>query len=338
MSILPYEDFYFIFSDMSQDNLFNNTKSKVLVTGGAGYVGSVLIPMLLDNGYQVCCVDNLLYRHNSLLFNFRNPHFEFVRGDVRREEVLKSTLEGIEYIVHLAALVGDPACKRDPESAQSINFEATKKLNDLRSKAQKIIFASTGSVYGHIPKGLCTEETPTNPISIYAITKLAAEKEIEKKGNYVIYRFATAFGLSHRPRLDLMINDFVYKALYHKFMIVYEKSFKRTFIHVYDMARSLMYAIDHFEKMKDQIYNVGNEGLNFTKADIVSKIQEHIPDFYVKYADGMLDTDQRNYAVDYSKIRSKGFETTVAVDDGVQELIRGYKTLLIHNPFSNVDY
>lgn len=307
---------------------------KVLVTGGAGYVGSMLIPLLLEKGYYVRTIDNLTHRYNSLLTNFINPRFEFLKGDIRDRSATRAALKGMDFIVHLAAVVGDPASRKDPDFCWALNFAATKQLNGLRQPNQKLIFASTGSVYGHVPSGLCTERTPTAPQYAYGQSKLAAEKEIMKKPNYIIYRFATAFGLSHRPRLDLMINDFVYQTLFNKFMLVYEKDFRRTFIHVRDMARAFLHGIENFNRMKNQIYNVGNEKLNYTKEDICLMIKNKI-DYFLKFTSEGRDPDQRNYQVDYSKISKKGFKTIYSVEDGIDELIRAYRAWTEHNPFHN---
>ncbi len=307
----------------------------VLVTGGAGYVGSLIVPMLLNEGYAVRVLDNLMYRQHTLFGHFINKKFTFVRGDVRNEAALREALNGVNYIVHLAAIVGEPACKRDPEFCYEVNLRATELLNNLRVPEQKLIFASTGSVYGKI-EGMCVEDSPANPVSDYGISKLKAEEAIRQKPNYIIYRFATAFGLSPRPRLDLLINDFVYRALKQRVNIVYEAHFKRSFIHTYDMARSFLFAVKNFENLKDQVYNVGSEEMNFTKEEIAKKIKEHVP-HHLHFADYGTDPDQRNYEVSYAKIRDKGFETTINLEDGIAELVKGYQAIQIHNPFSNVE-
>lgn len=310
-------------------------KPKVLVTGGAGYVGSVFVPLLLENGYRVRVVDNLMYKHPSLWPYFIDNNFEFIKGDVRDEKTIKDALGGVDFIIHLAALVGEPACKKDPRLCYELNRDSVKLINRLRNKDQKIIFASTGSVYGKIEDEICIEDSPTNPVSDYAIAKLEAEKFLQETGEYMIYRFATAFGLAPRLRLDLMVNDFVYRALYHKVIIVYEAHFKRTFVHVRDMARSFIHAIENFDNMKNEIYNVGHESLNFSKKDIAEKIKDKT-DYILHFADFGTDPDQRNYEVSYEKIRNKGFETVYGLDNGIDELIKGYSMLQIHNPFSNV--
>ncbi|MBI3589612.1 MAG: NAD(P)-dependent oxidoreductase [Candidatus Liptonbacteria bacterium] len=308
---------------------------KILITGGAGYIGSILVPMLLKDGYAVRVLDNLMYRQHTLFPNFIDKKFEFIKGDVRNKEVVKKALDGVDYIIHLAGIVGEPACKKDPELCYEVNLNATKLINDLRSENQKIIFGSTGSVYGKVD-GICTETTATNPVSDYGLSKLQAESAIKTKPNYIIYRFATGFGLSPRPRLDLMINDFVYRALKQKVNIVYEAHFKRTFIHSVDVGRSFVHAVKNFGKMKNEIYNVGSEEMNFTKEDIAKKIQEFIP-YHLHFADFGTDPDQRNYEVSYTKIKNTGFDLSVNLHDGIRELLGGYQALHISNPFSNVD-
>lgn len=307
----------------------------MLITGGAGYIGSILVPMLLEAGYSVRVLDNLMYRQHTLFPHFINKRFHFMKGDVRDEKTLRQALEGANYIIHLAAIVGEPACKKDPDMCYAVNLHATELLNSLRSPEQKIVFASTGSVYGKVD-GLCTEASPVNPLSDYGISKFKAEEAIKTKQNYVIYRFATAFGLSPRPRLDLLVNDFVYRALKQKVNIVYEAHFKRTFIHSYDIARSFVFAVAHFDELKNEIFNVGSEDMNFTKEDIAKKIKESVP-HHLHFADYGTDPDQRNYEVSYAKIREKGFETTISLSDGIAELLSGYQALHIHNPFSNVE-
>ncbi|MBI2633837.1 MAG: NAD-dependent epimerase/dehydratase family protein [Parcubacteria group bacterium] len=314
----------------------NSSKEKILVTGGAGYVGSLVVPLLLERGYAVTVLDNLMYRQSSLLQCFSVPHFTFVKGDIRDNEVLKKIVPGHDYIIHLAAIVGEPACKKDPETATAINYQGTLNLLNASSPDQRFIFSSTGSVYGKID-GICTEESFTNPVSVYAKNKLDAEKAVADRGNFVTYRFATAFGLSPRPRLDLLINDFVWRALREKSLIVYEANFKRTFIHVRDMARAFAHAVKHFESMKNELYNVGSEDLNFTKAEVAKKVREKI-DFWLHFADFGTDPDQRNYEVSYAKVKSKGYNTILTLDHGIDELLKGYEMLNITNPFSNIEH
>ena len=306
----------------------------VLLTGGAGYVGTNIIPMLLTSGISVRVLDSLRFGGQALLPYFRNRRFEFVRGDIRDRETVKKALDGVDAIIHLAAIVGFPACKKEPREAQEVHIDGTRNLIELRRPDQTILFASTGSVYGDIENGLCTEETPVGPLTIYGTTKAAAEEIIREAGNYIIYRFATAFGLSPRLRLDLLINDFCYQALVRNQLILYEKDFKRTFIHVYDMARSFVFALDHLDTMRNQVYNVGSENMNKSTEEIALMIKKRL-DFYLEFATAGTDPDKRNYAVSYEKIRQCGFHTTVSVEDGIDEMIKGLKVIDIYNPYSN---
>lgn len=318
-----------------QEQPVNESKSKrILVTGGAGYVGSVLVPELLRQGYFVRVADNLMHKQSSLLSCFIDQRFEFRQGDVRNTSFLQEVLRGIDVIIHLAAIVGEPACRRDSELCYAVNQQGTALLNSLRSPQQQIIFASTGSVYGKI-EGICREDTSLNPVSDYGISKLAAERIIATKDNYLIYRFATAFGLAPRLRLDLLPNDFVWRALKEKTVVVYEANFRRTFIHVRDMARSFIFAVENFDQLKNNIYNVGHESMNFTKEEIARKIQAKI-NFHLHFADFGTDPDQRNYEVSYAKVRAAGFETKIGLDEGLDELIKGLPTVNIPNPYSLV--
>ncbi|WP_435009938.1 NAD-dependent epimerase/dehydratase family protein [Tundrisphaera lichenicola] len=308
---------------------------KILVTGGAGYVGSTLVPMLLEQGHRVRVYDSLKFGGHGLLPCCQNRSFELVRGDVTDADGFKKALDGMDAIVHLAAIVGYPACKKEPQLAQATNLEGTRTLLNLRTADQKVIFASTGSVYGSIPNYICNENSPVGPITLYGETKAAAEEMILAAGNSVAYRYATAFGVSNRMRLDLMPNDFTYQAVKNKNLIVYEGGFKRTFVHVRDMARSIMFALDKWDTMKDDVYNVGHESMNFTKEDVARTVLKHV-DYYLHFAEVGTDADKRNYEVSYEKIRAKGFETTIDLDRGVAELVRAAKLIEFQNPFANV--
>ena len=308
---------------------------KVLVTGGAGYVGSVLVPQLLERDYQVRVLDNLTYGGLGLVPHCLDPHFEFIKGDIRDPAAVRTAAWDADVIIHLAAIVGYPACKKDPQLAEEVNLGGTVVLDQARSRSQMVLFASTGSNYGAVAEGLCTEETPLNPLTLYGVTKTEAEKRLLESGNVIVYRFATAFGLSPRLRLDLMINDFVYQAVVNRQIIVYEKHFRRTFIHVRDMARSLLFAIDHAGQMRDGVFNVGSAAANLTKEDVALMIREKVP-YFLHFADIDKDEDQRNYEVSFSRIRSLGFEPQVAVEQGIEELMRGFQLISIPNPYSNV--
>jgi nucleoside-diphosphate-sugar epimerase len=309
--------------------------AKVLITGGAGYVGSTLTAKLLEDGHEVIVFDNLSNGGRGILSFFAHPNFSFVKGDIRNREQLAEQVKKADFVVHLAGIVGYPACKRDPRLAQEVNIEGTMNLIAARSDSQPILYASTGSNYGAYTGGLCTENTPLNPVSLYGVSKTQAERAIMDSGNALSFRFATAFGISPRMRLDLLINDFVYRALRERSLILYEKEFKRTFIHVRDMARAFALAVQNFSKMKNEVFNVGSEELNYSKEDIARKIQSKIP-FYLHFADVGKDEDQRNYEVSYEKIRSHGFKLTVDVDKGIDELIRACEVIDLRSEFSNV--
>ena len=308
---------------------------RILVTGGAGYVGSVMVPMLLERGHKVRVFDSLKYGGQGLLPCAFSPDFEMIKGDVCDEESFQIALDGIDAVIHLAAIVGYPACKKEPQLAHSTNVEGTKNLLKLRRQDQKVLFASTGSIYGSIPDHVCNEDTPRAPITLYGETKAKAEDAIIEAGNSVAYRFATAFGVSSRMRLDLMPNDFTYQAVKNRTLIVYEGGFKRTFVHVRDMARSFIFALDNWDKVKDDIYNIGHESMNFTKEEVARKIMKFV-DFYLHFAEVGKDEDKRNYAVSYEKIRRKGFETTSDFDAGIAELVRACQLISVLNPYVNV--
>lgn len=307
---------------------------KVLVTGGAGYVGSLLVPALLEAGKHVRVVDNLMYDSMTLLTCFRHPGFEFVKADLTEEGVVAKAVQDVDAIVHLAAIVGYPACKKNPQLAWNVNVEVSRALLRERRKDQAIIHASTGSNYGAVD-GICTEETPLNPLTEYGETKTLAEREMLEAGNSVVFRFATAFGLSPRVRLDLLPNDFVYQAIHNRQLIVYQRHVRRTFIHVWDMARSFMFALDNLDRLRDQVYNVGHESMNYTKEDIARAIHKKQP-YYLHFAEIGEDPDKRDYEVSYEKIRKVGFETSITLSQGLDELINGMTMVNVQHPYSNV--
>lgn len=306
----------------------------VLVIGGAGYVGTSLIPQLLEKNHQVTVFDNLLFGGDVLLPFFRNKNFNFLRGDIRSRMDLGLAVKKQDIIIHLAAIVGYPACRKDPKLAKEVNVTGTKNLVKVISKNQLIIFASTGSGYGY-SRAVVTEKTPLNPLSLYGQTKGLAEDILLERGNVIVYRFATAFGVSPRLRLDLLINDFTYKAVTEGYLIVYEKHYKRSFIHVYDMGRAFCFGLDNARRMKDKIYNVGSEKLGYTKEDICQLIKKYTK-VYIHYNEIDKDADQRNYEVSYKKVNSLGFKTSIDAEEGIKELISAIKVLSRTTPYSNV--
>ena len=311
---------------------------KVLITGGAGYVGSLLVPELMQQGHEVRVLDNLMYGQLSLLHCFIDGKFEFIRGDVRDKDAVRKAVQGVDHIVHLAAIVGEPACRKDERLAWEVNVQGTINVDECRRPSQGLICASTGSNYGAVD-GICTEETPLNPLSTYGITKTEAESHVLRSGNVVLYRFATGFGLSPRLRMDLMINDFAFQAVKNGSLIVYEKGFRRTFIHVRDMVRAFAFAVENYDRLVGEmgdVFNVGNEAMNYTKEQVALKIRDRV-EFWLHFADVGSDPDKRDYDVSYQKIRSKGFEIEVSLEQGIHELIEGCRMVSLRNPFSNVE-
>lgn len=307
----------------------------ILVTGGAGYIGSVLVPLLLENGYSVRVLDNLMYGNGTgLLPHFRNQHFEFIRGDIRDRSEVQDAIKGCDAVIHLAAIVGFPACRKYPDLAQSVNVEGTGIIGNALDR-RPIIFSSTGSNYGALEQDVCTEETLLNPLSLYGKTKTAAEEFLRQNCNTIAYRFATGFGISPRMRLDLLVNDFVYQALKVRHLVVYESRFMRTFIHVYDIARAFLFALDNVDVMVDQVYNVGSESMNYSKAQVCEAIHQKV-NFYLHYADVGKDADGRNYVVSYKKINALGYYTTITLNEGIDELIHGMQAIDVRNQYSNV--
>lgn len=306
----------------------------ITITGGAGYIGSMLIPMLLEKGHRVHIVDNLFFGGQTLLPHFINPNFSFANVDVRNKSALEKELDGSDVVIHLAALVGYPLCKKMPREAQEVNVDGTRNLLQSVPTGARLIYASTGSNYGEV-EGICTESTPLNPLSLYGRTKTEAEMMFLDRENSVSLRFATAFGLAPRLRLDLMLNDFTWQAIHQRYLVVYEKHFRRTFIHVRDIARAIVHVIDPDVCHGHKVFNVGHESLNYTKEDIVLLLQKRL-DFLVHFAAIGSDADKRDYEVDYSRIRSTGFSITVNIEDGLQELIDGLGLIRMKNPYSNV--
>ncbi|HJN72771.1 MAG TPA: SDR family oxidoreductase [Myxococcota bacterium] len=306
----------------------------ILITGGAGFYGSIVTRRLLASGHKVHVVDNLMYGPLPLMELFINPNYTFTKGDVLDRELMKRLADGKDFVVHLAALVGYPLCKKLPDRARLVNVGGASSVIAALDPKTRLIYASTGSNYGEV-EGVCTEETPLNPLSLYGETKTEAEYLCMGRGNCVSYRFATAFGLSPRLRLDLMINDFTSQALVNRYLVVYEKHFRRTFIHIQDMARCVEHTVDNWDVMKNNVYNVGDDSMNFTKEDIVMKLREKL-DFMVHFAAIGEDADKRDYEVSYEKIRTVGFRTVIDMEQGMDELIAGLSLLEFRKPYSNV--
>ncbi len=309
---------------------------KIFITGAAGYIGSVLTPELLKEGYEVIALDNFMYNQSSLLDCVYNKNLIIVRGDARDKKLISKYLKDIDYIIPLACLVGAPACDKDPEAAKSINLEAIKMILELRGPNQKIIFPNTNSGYGIGQEGIyCDETTPLNPISLYGKLKVEAEKAILEAGNAVVFRLATVFGISPRMRLDLLVNDFVYRAINDRFIVLFEPHFKRNYIHIRDVVRVFIYAINNFEDMKNEVYNVGLSDANLSKWELCEEIKKQIPDFYFVEAKIGEDLDKRNYIVSNEKLEKTGFRPQISLEAGISELIKGYN-IIKRNQFSNI--
>jgi len=305
-----------------------NKPLKVLVTGGAGYLGSILVGRLLAEGHRVTVLDNLLYSQYSLFQYSAHPAFDFAFGDVRDEATMKPLVGRHDAIIHLAAIVGAKTCDRDPILTRTVNHESVLLLNRLRGRGQMVVFPCTNSGYGTRSGEIhCTEETPLEPISLYGVTKVEAEKALLDQGSAVCLRLATVFGMSPRMRLDLLVNDFTYKAVTQRYLVLYEKHFKRNYIGIEDVARCFCFALENFEAMQGRPYNVGLDDANLSKEELALKIKEYVPELYIHEAEVGSDPDRRNYIVSNERIRAAGFRTTQSLDDGIGQLLKGYRMI-----------
>jgi len=308
----------------------------ILVTGGAGYLGSILVPTLLRNGHHVTVIDNFMYNQTSLLDCCIDPNLTVIRGDARDKALIEQNMKKADAVFPLACLTGAPLCVRDPQAAESIILDAVKMILDLRSKKQIIIYPTTNSGYGIGEKGIrCTEETPLRPVSLYGQLKVAAENEILNSGNSITLRLATAFGVSPRMRLDLLVNDFVYRAVYDRFIVLFEAHFKRNYIHVRDVANAFVHSLNHFDKMKNEPYNVGLSDANLSKLELCEAIKNHVPEFYFIESNIGEDPDKRDYIVSNEKIEKAGFKPKVPLSTGIQELVQGYQ-IIRRNQYANI--
>lgn len=307
-------------------------QENVLVTGGAGYLGSLLVPMLLNEGHKVTLLELFNWGVGPILNFATHRNLKIVKGDIRDEKLMKNLVPKHTAVMHLAAIVGYPACSADPNLANTTNLDGSYNVINNARTDTKLIFASTGSTYGKVD-GICTEDTPINPLSLYGHTKWVAEKKfLEHKG--VGLRFATVFGISPRLRLDLLINDFVYQAIHNKQIVIFEGHFRRTFLHSTDAARSFVFALDNYGKMSGNAYNVGDESMNYTKREVAYKIKEYI-DYYIHEADTGFDVDARDYEVSYERIKNLGYKAKVNLDDGIIELKKVLSHIKIVNEWRN---
>lgn len=309
---------------------------RVLVTGGAGYIGSVLVPTLLDAGYAVTVLDTFQRGDTELAACCANPGFNAVQGNVRDEKLVRELMAKTDIVIPLAALVGAPLCKRDPYTATAVNREAVQTLVKMLSKNQKMLFPTTNSGYGIGEAGKeCTEETPLRPISLYGTDKVEAERAILDGGNGVTFRLATVFGMAPRMRVDLLVNDFTLRAVRDRAVLIFEGHFKRNYIHVRDVARAFLHGIENYETMNNQPYNVGLSDANLSKLELCERIKKHVPNFVYVEAPIGEDPDKRDYIVSNAKIEATGWAPKHSLDAGIVELIKGY-AMLNPNRFANV--
>ena len=304
---------------------------KILVTGGAGYIGGILSDCLLQAGYHVTVIDNFMYRQASLGHLCAHPNFELIEGDIRKPDVLKPALRSADVIIPLAAYVGAPLCMRDPVGATSVNRDAALLLFSLLHKDQAVLMPTTNSAYGSgAPGEVFDEKSPLKPISLYAREKVEVENALMDHENAISFRLATVFGMAPRMRLDLLVNDFTWRALNDRFIVVFEGSFKRNYLHVRDVAAAFMHGIKNFNDMRGNIYNVGLSDANLSKIELCQRIQKQVPDFFYHEASLAKDPDQRNYIVSNDKISATGFLPAYSLDDGIRELIKGFAMLRPH--------
>jgi len=319
---------------------------KILVTGGAGYIGSTLVPILLSSGHQVRVLDNLTHGGKSLLGVWPDLNFDFYEGDVRNEEHVRTALKDIEAVIHLAAIVGDPACARQPELARAINFDASIQLFNLSKEVgvKNFIFASTCSNYGKMKdsNGYVDETSELSPVSLYAETKVAVEKYLLDPANSgelipTVLRFATAYGVSPRMRFDLTVNEFTMEILTKRKLVIFGEQFWRPYVHIRDIARAILCILESpAEKVRNEVFNVGSTTQNFQKQQLADMLKSHIPDAVIEYV--RKDEDPRDYRVSFEKIKQNiGFKTEHTVGNGIQEVIRLVESGIIQD-FKSPEY
>ena len=308
----------------------------ILVTGGAGYLGSIMVPDLLAAGHKVTVLDNFMFQQSSLNHVCNNPDFSAVKGDIRIESIATPLLKKADIVIPLAAYVGAPMCSQDPVGAQTINHDAIMMMLKHVSKNQIVLMPTTNSAYGSGDENnFCTEESPLKPMSKYAIDKVAIEKVLMQHENAISFRLATVFGMSPRMRIDLLVNDFVYRAVYDRFIVLFESHFKRNYIHVRDVSRAFQHGIANIDKMKGQIYNVGLSEANVSKWELCEHIKKQIADFVFIEAAVGKDPDQRNYIVSNAKLEATGYKTSMTLAEGIAELIKGF-AMIKNSRYGNV--
>jgi len=303
---------------------------KVLITGGAGYLGSTLAEHLLHKGHQVIVLDNLIYKQTSLLHLFKQPKFHFIAGDVRNKDLLTQQVSLADVVIPLAAIVGMPACKANPELTVQVNYEQIKNVVNILRDDQMLILPNTNSQYGS-SENIITEESPFKPLSLYAQTKCDAEDYVLKRGNGVILRLATVFGVSPRMRQDLLVNDFTYKAVVDGYLVLFEGHFKRNYIHVQDIARTFEFMIENYDQCRGQVYNVGLSTANLSKMELAETIKKYVPNLVIKQDEFKEDFDKRNYIVSNEKIEKLGWKPMYDLDYGIKQLIEAYQMVINYN-------
>ena len=316
--------------------MVRNFLASVLVTGGAGYIGSVLTERLLQHDHEVTVLDNLMYNQNSILYLSHYRKFNFIKGDARDKKLIADAVKGKDFVIPLAAIVGAPACDKNPELATTTNLGSVQELMGIVEKDQKILFPNTNSGYGTKDNSqYCTEESPLEPVSLYGRLKVDAEKSVLSRENSIVLRLATVFGVSPRMRLDLLVNDFTFRAVTDGYLVLFEKDFKRNYIHIRDIAKCFEFCMTNFQRMRGEIYNVGRDDANSSKEELALRIKRFVPFLKIVISEVGKDPDRRNYIVSNDKINKTGFQCDYSLDDGIQELIKGYK-ILYRSAYTNL--